>query len=60
MNDTVYIPVVWFATGVFYISLNQTISYLKLTPRTMSQIQKVVTYTEVVIIKLIIIIIIII
>jgi hypothetical protein len=52
MNNTVYVPVVWFVTGVFYIMLNQSISYLKLTPSTMSQIQKLVTNTKIVIITL--------
>jgi len=60
MNNTVYMPVVWFATGVFYIMLNQSINYLKLIPSTMFQIQKVVTQTKIVMMKLIIIIIIII
>ena len=49
MNDTVYIPVVWFVTGLFYIMLNKSISYLKLTPSTMSQIQKVGTHKIVII-----------
>jgi hypothetical protein len=52
MNNTVCIPVVWFAKGVFYTTLNQNISYLKLTSSTMSQIQKVVTHTTIVIITL--------
>jgi len=58
MNNTVYISVVCFATGVFYIMLNQSIIYLKLTPSTMSQIQKVVTHTKIVIITFIMMIII--
>jgi len=33
----------------FYIMLNQNIIYLKLTPSTMSQIQKMVTYIKIVI-----------
>jgi hypothetical protein len=48
--------VVWFVTGAFYILINQNISYLKLTPSTISQIQKVVTQTKIVITLIIIII----
>ena len=57
MNNVVYFPVVWFAKGVFYFTLNQSISYLKLTPSTMSKIQKMITHTKIVMMMIIIIII---
>jgi len=60
LNNIVNYPLVLSATGVIHIMLNQSLNNLTLPPCPMSQVQKVVTQTKIVIMIIIIIIIIII
>jgi hypothetical protein len=50
MNNTVNIPVVFSATGVIHIMLNQSKNNLNLPPSSMTQVHKLVTQTKLIII----------